>query len=67
MSAEYEDSGNHDHESHDGTDGAQIDGLVSQLRVIEDQPLDSRAAAFAQLHDRLQATLEGGDSPQRHG
>ncbi len=44
----------------------QIDGLVSQLRVIEDQPLDSRAAAFTQLHDRLQATLEGGDSPNRH-
>ncbi|MEX2510263.1 MAG: hypothetical protein WD405_09880 [Homoserinimonas sp.] len=48
------------HESH------PVDGLVSQLRVIEDQPLDSRAAAFAQLHDRLQSTLEGGDSSQRH-
>lgn len=45
---------------------AAVDGLVSQLRVIEDQPLDSRAAAFAQLHDRLQSTLEGGDSPHRH-
>jgi hypothetical protein len=38
------------------------DALVTRLRVIEDQPLESRAAAFAQLHDELQATLEGGDS-----
>jgi len=43
-----------------------VDGLVSRLRVIEDQPLDSRAAAFTQLHDQLQRTLEGGDSSQRH-
>lgn len=33
--------------------------LLSRLRVIEDQPLESRAAAFVQIHDRLQATLEG--------
>ena len=32
--------------------------LVSRLRVIEDQPLESRAAAFVQIHDRLQSTLE---------
>ncbi|CAN5222139.1 hypothetical protein BH11ACT2_BH11ACT2_17490 [soil metagenome] len=38
------------------------DALVTRLRVIEDQPLESRAAAFGQLHDELQATLEGGDS-----
>jgi hypothetical protein len=37
------------------------DALVTRLRVIEDQPLESRAAAFAQLHDALQSTLEGGD------
>lgn len=36
--------------------------LVSRLRVIEDQPLESRAAAFAQVHDELQSVLEGGDS-----
>jgi len=53
-------------DNHDNDELEPIDGLVSQLRVIEDQPLDSRAAAFAQLHDRLQATLEGGDSPHRH-
>lgn len=38
------------------------DALVTRLRVIEDQPLEARAAAFTQLHDELQATLEGGDS-----
>jgi hypothetical protein len=41
--------------------------LLSRLRVIEDQPLPSRATAFAQIHDRLQATLEGGDASQQHG
>jgi hypothetical protein len=41
--------------------------LLSRLRVIGDQPLPSRATAFAQIHDRLQATLEGGDASQQHG
>lgn len=36
--------------------------LLSRLRVIEDQPLDTRAAAFTQVHDELQHRLEGGDS-----
>jgi hypothetical protein len=39
------------------------DALLSRLRVIEDQPLDTRAEAFAQLHEQLRSTLEGGDSP----
>jgi hypothetical protein len=46
---------------------ADTDALLSRLRVIEDQPLDTRAAAFAQLHDQLQARLEGGDAPASHG
>ncbi len=41
--------------------------LLSRLRVIEDQPLASRASSFVQIHDRLQATLEGGDASQQHG
>ena len=41
---------------------AEPDALVSRLRLIEDQPLDSRAGAFAQLHDELHHRLEGGDS-----
>ena len=43
------------------------DGLVSRLTVIEDQPLEARAAAYAQLHDELQGRLEGGDSPRSAG
>jgi hypothetical protein len=34
------------------------DALVSRLRVIEDQPLESRAAAFAQINDELQSRLD---------
>lgn len=37
------------------------DALVDQLRLIEDQPLPERAAAYAQLHDQLQQALENGD------
>ena len=40
------------------------DGLLSRLTVIEDQPLEARAAAYAQLHDELQVRLEGGDLPR---
>jgi hypothetical protein len=40
------------------------DGLVSRLTVIEDQPLEARAAAYTQLHDQLRDRLEGGDVPR---
>jgi hypothetical protein len=43
------------------------DALLSRLRVIEDQPLESRASAFAQIHDELQSKLESGDSPRPNG
>jgi hypothetical protein len=43
------------------------DALLSRVRVIEDQPLPSRAEAFTQLHDELRAVLERGDAAQRHG
>jgi hypothetical protein len=42
------------------------DGLIARLRAIEDQPLEERAVAFAQLHDELQTTLEGADAPRAH-
>lgn len=48
------------------TDTTETDALLSRLRVIEDQPLESRAAAFAQLHAELQTRLEGGDAPASH-
>lgn len=34
------------------------EGLLSQLALIDDQPLEDRAAAFAQLHDALRQQLE---------
>jgi hypothetical protein len=37
------------------------DALVPRLRVIEDQPLATRAEAYAQLNDELRDRLEGGD------
>lgn len=40
------------------------DALVSRLTVIEDQPLEARAAAYVQLHDQLRERLEGGDQPR---
>lgn len=45
----------------------ETNALLSRLRVIEDQPLDQRAAAFAQVHDELQTALEGGNTSVRHG
>lgn len=45
------------------------DELLTRLRVIESQALETRALAFAQLYAELQVTLEGGDpspaSPDR--
>jgi hypothetical protein len=37
------------------------DALVPQIRVIEDQPLATRAEAYVQLHEQLREALEGGD------
>ena len=48
----------------DGRDPQETpDGLVDRIRLIEDQPLDSRAGAYAALHDELRRVLEGGDRP----
>ena len=50
-----------------GTESEDQDGLVSRLRVIEDQPLETRAEALAQVYEELRARLEGGDSRGEHG
>ena len=34
--------------------------LISRLRVIEEQPLAERSAAYAALHDELARRLESG-------
>ena len=53
-------------ESHDtGATTHESDALLSRLLVIEDQPLDSRAAAYTHVHEQLQAELEGGDTHHR--
>lgn len=36
--------------------------LLSRLRLIEDQPLETRAESLAQLHEELRAALEAGDA-----
>lgn len=41
--------------------------LLSRVHLIEDQPLDQRATAFAQVHDALQRTLDSGDQARTHG
>ncbi|MEA9984704.1 MULTISPECIES: hypothetical protein [Subtercola] len=43
------------------TDYPRDGGLVTRLRVIEDQPLDTRAGAYVQVYDELRVRLEGGD------
>jgi len=48
----------------DAEQTGETDALLSRLRLIEDQPLETRAEAFVQIHDQLRATLEGADSPQ---
>jgi hypothetical protein len=43
-------------------ESVDADALLSRLRLIEDQPLETRAAAFAQINDELQSRLEGTDA-----
>ena len=42
----------------DGPAGDSDGELISRLRLIEQQPLDERAAAFAALHDAMSSTLD---------
>jgi len=44
----------------DDTRDADGDDLLSQLEVIEAQPLATRAAAYDSLHDTLSRRLEAG-------
>jgi hypothetical protein len=40
----------------------EADALLSRLKVIEDQPLETRAEHLAQVYEELRATLESGDA-----
>jgi hypothetical protein len=42
----------------ENTEPDPADGLWSRLRLIEGQPLESRAAAYQALHDDLARRLE---------
>lgn len=48
----------------DESDGSD-DGLLTRLRVIEDQPLDARAEAYAALHEQLRKQLESDGTSAR--
>ncbi len=39
----------------------ETDGLLPRVRVIEEQPLAGRAAAYAALHTELSSRLEQSD------
>lgn len=41
--------------------------LISRLRIIEEQPLDTRADAYASLHDELARRLESGAATSADG
>jgi hypothetical protein len=46
-------------DSSEGDGVGETNALLSRLRLIEDQPLGSRAVAFGQIHDELQSRLDG--------
>ena len=45
----------------------ETDALLSRLRLIEDQPLEAHAEAFAQVYDELQARLDSGETSRGNG
>ncbi len=50
-------------ENGDEDSAGDANALLSRLRLIEDQPLESRSAAFAQIHEELQSRLDSPDAP----
>lgn len=41
--------------------------LIGRLRIIEEQPLEARADAYAALHDELARRLDSGAVPSADG
>jgi hypothetical protein len=58
-SGERESSRQNDYSSDAATE------LVSRLRVIEEQPLGTRAAAYASVHEELAKRLESAPADER--
>jgi hypothetical protein len=52
--------------SDETSENGDTSALLSRLRLIQDQPLESRAAAFGQVYDELQTRLESGDANTLH-
>jgi hypothetical protein len=48
-----------DNDTGTGEGSEETNALLCRLRLIEDQPLESRAVAFAQIHEELQSRLDG--------
>ena len=48
-------------QSEERDDEPRGDALLSRLKLIEDQPLESRAEAYAHLHDELREALDAAD------
>ncbi len=46
----------------DRESSGEADALLSRLRVIEDQPLATRAEALGHVHDELRGLLEAGEA-----
>jgi hypothetical protein len=46
----------------DTSNDDESDALLSRLKVIEDQPLETRAEHLTQVYEELRATLESGDA-----
>jgi hypothetical protein len=46
----------------DASGSDESDALLLRLGVIEGQPLEERAEAYAHVHEELQRRLEGGDA-----
>lgn len=60
-----ESTANQDQPLNDSSD-EESSALLTRLRIIEDQPLDTRAEALAHVHDELHAQLESGDAGRTH-
>jgi hypothetical protein len=50
-----------EHVADERDDDRRGDALLPRLKLIEDQPLETRAEAYAHLHDELREALDAAD------
>jgi len=58
-------AGEVDESAYPSYEGGTEAELVSRLRVIEEQPLATRAAAYASVHEELAKRLESAPADER--